>query len=121
MANARAAYDTSVVARRLQEPELHGTRRKYELGTATILDVVIGQRDATTRELRRGRPQPVHSCAHQPGECARHVFEDYDIHIDEAKNGVVTRPPDMIPAVPPGGGNAPAPVAPAAPAAVLKR
>jgi hypothetical protein len=49
--NSRAAYDTSVVARKLQDETLAGTRRKYELGTATILDVVIAQRDDTTRRL----------------------------------------------------------------------
>ena len=49
--NARAAYDTSVEARKLQDETLAGTRRKYELGTATILDVVIAQRDDTTRQL----------------------------------------------------------------------
>ena len=51
LSQARAAYDTSVEARRLQEQTFNGQRRKYELGTTTILDVVIGQRDLTTREL----------------------------------------------------------------------
>ena len=51
LAQSRAAYDTSVEARRLQEQTYAGTRRKYELGTATILDVVITQRDTTARQL----------------------------------------------------------------------
>src|ERR1039457_5864234 len=49
--NARAAWETSVVARKLYDQTLAGTRRKYELGTATILDVVIAQRDSTNRQL----------------------------------------------------------------------
>ena len=49
--NARAAYETAVAARKLSDETLAGTRRKYELGTATILDVIIAQRDDTTRRL----------------------------------------------------------------------
>src|SRR6476646_5506326 len=48
---ARAAYETSVQARKLQEQTLNGERRKYELGTSSILNVVLVQRDTPTREL----------------------------------------------------------------------
>jgi outer membrane protein len=104
LANARSAYDTSVEARRLQDETTAGTRRKYELGTATILDVVIGQRDATTRELSEvdARNQYVHARVNLENVLGR-ILQDYDISIDEAKTGVVSRPPDMIPAVPQGG------------------
>jgi outer membrane protein TolC len=104
LANARSAYDTSVEARQLQDQTTAGTRRKYELGTATILDVVIGQRDATTRELSEvdARNQYVHSRVNLENVLGR-ILQDYDISIDEAKTGVVSRPPDMIPAVLPGG------------------
>src|SRR5262249_35704499 len=36
---ARAAYETAVKARKLEEQTFGGTSRKYELGTATFLDV----------------------------------------------------------------------------------
>src|ERR1039458_6546089 len=49
--NARAAWATSVVARKLYDQTRAGTRRRYELGTSTILDVVIAQRDSTARQL----------------------------------------------------------------------
>jgi len=116
LANARSAYDTSVEARELQDKTTAGTRRKYELGTATILDVVIGQRDATTRELSEvdARNQYIHARTNLENVLGR-ILQDYDINIDEAKTGTVARPPDMIPAVPPGG----APPAPGA--AVVKR
>lgn len=98
--NARAAYDTSVVARKLQDETLNGTRRKYELGTATILDVVIAQRDDTTRrlsevdaldQLQRARTNLQQSLGT--------ILDQYDVNMDEAKNGVVGRQPDPIPAV----------------------
>lgn len=102
LAQVRAAYETAVVARQLQEQVLQGTRRKYELGTATILDVVISQRDATTRELSEvdARSQYIHARTNLENVLGT-VLKTYDVNIDEAKTGVVARPPDMIPAVPP--------------------
>ena len=99
---ARSAYDTSVEARNLQDQALSGTRRKYELGTATILDVVIGQRDATNRELAEvdARNQYIRA-RHNLDNILGQILQDYDVNIDEAKTGIVGRPPDLIPAVPP--------------------
>ena len=47
---ARAAYDTSVKARKLQEQTFAGTQRKYELGKATFTDVSTIQRDVVTAQ-----------------------------------------------------------------------
>ena len=96
----RSAYNTSVEARRLQDQVLAGTRRKYELGTATILDVVIGQRDATTRELAEvdARNQYIRARNNLENVLGK-ILEDFNVNIDDAKSGVVGRPPDLIPAV----------------------
>jgi outer membrane protein len=108
LAQARSAWETAVEARNLQEQVLQGSRRKYELGTATILDVIIAQRDTTTRELSEvdARSQYIHARTNLENVLGT-VLKDYDVSIDEAKTGVVARPPDMIPAVPPGGPAAP--------------
>ena len=100
LTQARAAYDTSVEARQLQDQTLAGTRRKYELGTATILDVVITQRDGTTRELAEVQAlnQYVHSKINLETVLGD-VLKDYDVSIDEALSGTVKRQPDPIPAV----------------------
>jgi outer membrane protein len=100
LSQARAAYDTSVEARQLQDQTLTGTRRKYELGTATIIDLLTTQRDATTRELNEAgaRNQYIHakvSLENVLGE----ILQDYDVSIDEAQKGSVSRQPDPIPAV----------------------
>jgi outer membrane protein TolC len=104
LSQVRAAWETAVVARKLQEQVLAGTRRKYELGTATILDVVISQRDTTTRELSEvdSRNQYVHARTNLQNVLGT-VLQDYEVNIDDAKTGMVGRPPDMIPAVPQGG------------------
>ncbi|SPE26772.1 Outer membrane efflux protein [Candidatus Sulfopaludibacter sp. SbA6] len=101
---ARSAYETAVEARKLQEQVLQGSRRKYELGTATILDVIIAQRDATTRELSEvnARNQYIHARINLENVLGT-VLREHDVNIDDAKTGIVGRPPDLIPAVPPGG------------------
>jgi outer membrane protein len=99
--NARAAYETSVVARKLQDETLAGTRRKYELGTSTILDVVIAQRDDTTRQLaevdQRAQYQRARTNLRQT---LGRILDDYQVTLDEAKQGVVGRAPDL-PVAPP--------------------
>jgi outer membrane protein len=101
LTQARTSYDTSVEARKLQEQTAAGTRRKYELGTATILDVVITQRDTTTRELAevQARNQYIHSKLNLENTLGR-VLQAYNVNIDDAKRGVVGREPDLIPVVP---------------------
>jgi outer membrane protein TolC len=99
---SRSAYDTSAEARRLQEQTQAGTRRKYELGTATILDVVITQRDSTNRQLAevQARNNYIHSRINMDSVLGR-VLEVYGVNFEEAKNGSVARPADLIPAAAP--------------------
>ena len=99
--NARAAYETSVVARQLQDETLAGTRRKYELGTATILDVVIAQRDDTTRQLSEADARNQYQRARTNlQQTLSTILDQYNVNLDEAKTGVVAREPDL-PVAPP--------------------
>jgi outer membrane protein len=100
LANARAAYDTSVEARKLEDQTLAGARRKYELGTSTILDVVLIQRDATARQLAETNAlnSYIHARLNLDNVLAR-TLEVYSVDIEEAKTGQVKRQPDLIPAV----------------------
>jgi len=101
LSQARAAWETAVVARKLQEQVLAGTRRKYELGTATILDVVISQRDTTTRQLSEvdSLNQYIHAKVNLENVMGA-ILRDYDVNIDDAKSGSVGRPADLIPPSP---------------------
>ena len=97
---ARAAWETSVEARKLQEQTLAGTQRKYELGTSTILDVVITQRDTTTRELAEVDARSQYNRARiNLQSILGTVLTDYEVDIEQAKTGVVGREPDPIPVV----------------------
>jgi outer membrane protein TolC len=99
--NARAAWETSVVARKLYDQTLAGTRRKYELGTATILDVVIAQRDDTARQLAEQDALNQYQRARTNlDQTLGKTLETYDVNIEEAKRGVVGREPDLIPPTP---------------------
>ena len=96
---ARAAYETAVAARKLQEQVLAGERRKYELGTSSILNVVIVQRDTTTREISEvdARNQYIKTRTALDNVLGR-TLEVQNVDIGQAKNGIVTREPDLIPA-----------------------
>jgi outer membrane protein len=100
--NARAAYEASVVARELQDQTLAGTRRKYELGTATILDVVIAQRDDTTRQLSEADARNQYQRARTNLEqVLSTILDEYNVNLEEAKTGIVAREPDLPIAPPP--------------------
>jgi len=99
---ARAAYDTAVEARKLQDQTLAGTRRKYELGTSTITDVLVAQRDDTTRQLSEVDTRDQYQRARTNLEQVMGtILDSHDISLEEAKNGQVSRGPDPIPAIPP--------------------
>jgi outer membrane protein TolC len=96
---ARAAYETAVQARKLQEQVLAGERRKYELGTSSLINVIQVQRDTTTRFLTEVdlRSQYVKSSTALDNVLGK-TLEVQNVDIGEAKNGIITREPDMIPA-----------------------
>ena len=101
--NARAAYETSIVARKLQDETLAGTRRRYELGTTTILDVVTAQRDDTTRQLSEVDARNQYQSARTNlQQIEGKTLDTYEVDLDEARTGVVKRAPDVLP---PGAGH----------------
>jgi outer membrane protein len=97
---SRAAYETAVEARRLQEQVLAGEKRKYELGTSSLFNVIQVQRDTTTRELTEVdlRSQYV-KARNALDNVLGKTLEVQNVDIGEATNGIVTREPDMIPAI----------------------
>ncbi len=98
---ARAAYETAVEARRLQEQVLAGEKRKYELGTSTLFNVIQIQRDTTTRELTEVDAKNQYLKARNAlDNVLGKTLEVQNVDIGQAMNGIVTREPDMIPAIP---------------------
>jgi outer membrane protein len=100
LTQARAAYDTSVQARKLQEQTLAGERRRYELGASTILNILIVQRDTTTREIAEVQALNQYIRARTAYEqVLGHILKAYDVDVQDAASGVVKRDPDLIPVI----------------------
>jgi outer membrane protein len=119
---ARAAYDTAVEARRLQEQTLAGERRKYELGTSTVLAVVQVQRDTTNSEVGEVDALRQYIDARTALEqVLGKTLEDYDVSLEDAQRGLVGREPDLIPAVGQVPARGPVPAGPQVPAVGQKR
>jgi len=96
--NARAAYDSALVAAQLQDQTLAGTRRKYDLGTAAILDVVIAQRDSNTRHLSVVDALDQYQRARTNlQQTMGTILDANDVDLEEARTGQVKRAPDAIP------------------------
>jgi len=94
--NARAAYETSAVSRKLADETLAGTRRKYDLGTSTILDVMIAQRDDTTRRLSEvDALSQLQDARTSMDQSLGKILDDYEVTIDQAMTGQVGREPDL--------------------------
>ena len=97
---SRLAYDAAVASRKLQDLTLNGERRKYELGTSTLFNVVIAQRDATARALAEADAKNQYSRSQNALlQVLGTTLEQYGVDIDDAKSGTVKREPDMIPTI----------------------
>ena len=97
MQQARAAYQTAVEARKLQEQVLAGERRRYELGTSSILNVIQVQRDTTARELTELDLKSQYVKARNAlDNVLGKTLEVQNVDIGEAQHGVVGREPDII-------------------------
>jgi outer membrane protein TolC len=93
----RAAYQTAVEARTLQEQVLAGERRKYELGTSSILNVIQVQRDTTARELTEQDLKSQYIKARNAlDNVLGKTLEVQNVDIGEALHGTVGREPDII-------------------------
>jgi outer membrane protein TolC len=94
---ARAAYETAVEARKLEEQVLAGERRKYELGTSSILNVIQVQRDTTARELTELDVKNQYVKARNAlDNVLGKTLEVQNVDVGEAQRGVVGREPDII-------------------------
>jgi outer membrane protein TolC len=100
LAHTRSAYDTSVVARQLADQTLNGQRRRFELGALALLDVMIAQRDAETRQLAEADALSQYVRARTNLQQATgQILKEYGVDLEEAVTGVVKREPDLIPLI----------------------
>jgi len=97
---ARDAYEAAVKARELQEQTLEAEQKKYALGASTIFFVIQAQRDlAQARSVEVAAASQYAKAKVQLEAATGRTLEAYNISIEEALEGRVSRPPSQLPVV----------------------
>jgi outer membrane protein len=98
--NARARLAAADRALAAQEAVVDGTQRKYQLGTATLFEVITQQNSLATSRQNVVTAQVAYATAKLAMDVATgSLMEKYNIVFEEAKDGTLSRRPDPIPDV----------------------
>ncbi len=95
---ARASYQAAMKARVLQEQTLEAEEKKYALGASTIFFVIQAQRDLA--QARSAEVASLSAYVKAKAELDRatgQILEVYNISLEEAMRGQVSRPPAPVP------------------------
>ena len=102
--NAHATYDAAVTSRTISEQVYEAEQKKYALGASTTYLVTQHLNDLTSARLSELNAQTSYAQAKlQLDQATGSILDRYNVQIEEAKNGRVSRNPDPIPVVPPNG------------------
>jgi outer membrane protein TolC len=97
---SRARYQAAQKSRVLQEQTLDAEQKKYALGASTIFFVIQAQRDLALAQATEVAALSSYNRSRVSlGRATGEILDQYNVSIDEAKQGQVKRQPDMIPAV----------------------
>ncbi len=97
--NARAQYQAAVKARILQEQSLDAEQKKYAAGASTSYNVILMQRDlATARQSEVAAEAAYAKAKVELDRATGQTLNDNNISLEEAFQGVVSRPPSPLPA-----------------------
>jgi outer membrane protein len=84
----------------LQEQTLDAEQKKYALGASTIFFVIQAQRDLALAQATEVSALSTYNRARVSlGRATGQILGQYNVSVEEAARGQITRPPDMIPAV----------------------
>ena len=98
---ARAQMAAATKARVLQEQTLDAEQKKYALGASTIYNVILAQRDlAQARSVEVGAMNNYMKTRVELDRSTGQTLAKNNIRLEEAYEGVVSKPPDPIPARP---------------------
>ena len=97
IASARARFQSSEKALAAQEAVVDGTQRKFQLGTATLFEVITQQNNLATSRQNLVTAQVAYANARLAMDAATgSLMEKYNVVLDEAKDGTLSRRPDPI-------------------------
>ena len=96
--NARAQHEAAVKVRILQEQSLDAEQKKYALGASTIYNVILIERDlATARQNELAAEGAYAKSKVELDRVSGQTLNNNNISLGEAFDGVVTRPPSLLP------------------------
>jgi|SRR5579871_1193199 len=99
---ARAQFRSATQGLRLQQQTVDAEQKKLDLGASTVYNVILTQRDLVTAQSNLVAAESAYAKAKvELDRSTGQTLNNNDISIDEAFRGVVSRPPNPIPAVPP--------------------
>jgi outer membrane protein TolC len=103
MQQARAQYQSAEKSRVLQEQTLDAEQKKYALGASTIFFVIQAQRDLAAAQAAEVSALSSYNRARvQMLFATGETLTNFDVSIDEAMKGRISRPPSALPALEPG-------------------
>jgi outer membrane protein len=96
--NARAQYQAAVKARILQEQSLDAEQKKYAAGASTAYNVILTQRDLATARQSELTAQAAYAKSKvELDRVTGQTLNNNNISLEEAFQGVVSRPPSPLP------------------------
>lgn len=97
---ARAQYQAALKGRVLQEQTLDAEQKKYALGASTIFFVIQAQRDLSQAQASEVQALSTYNRARVNLDLATGTtLQTYDISVDEAVKGRISRAPSALPAL----------------------
>jgi outer membrane protein TolC len=95
---SRARYQSAQKSRVLQEQTLDAEQKKYALGASTIFFVIQAQRDlAAAQGVEVAALSTYNRARVQLDQATGDILGVYNVSVDEAMKGSVSRPPDALP------------------------
>jgi outer membrane protein TolC len=100
---ARARVDSAIKSRVLQEQTVDAEQKKYALGASTIYNVILAQRDlAAARSIEVAAMNNYTKTRLELDRATGQTLAKNNISVEEAYNGVISRPADPVPQRAPG-------------------
>jgi outer membrane protein TolC len=97
---SRSRYQAAQKSRVLQEQTLDAEQKKYALGASTIFFVIQAQRDLAQAQAVEVAALSTYNRARVSLDRATgQILETYNVSVEEAMKGSVTRPPNALPVV----------------------
>jgi outer membrane protein len=96
----RARLDAAIKTRVLQEQSLDLEQKKFDVGAETPYNVILAQRDlATARSAEVAAMNNYMKAKVELDRATGRTLAKNNISVEEAQQGIVGRPPDLIPAL----------------------